>query len=202
MLTISVLLGICILPVHAAEKQRDWRTGVILESREEQSTLAWGSILNQRTALVNRRVYAIGSAGKEYLVTGFSGRGKQVLTAGMNVRLAVEANTMYLLLGTREYRLYILQENLVPLPTTPPRPESTPATSSSDTSDSQSVGALDNDAVVKMVVGGLKEETIIQVIEARLGKYVLDADALQALKAAGVSPHVLAAMSAKMNSPR
>jgi len=61
---------------------------------------------------------------------------------------------------------------------------------------------LDNDAVVKMIVGGLKEETVISVIEARSGKYVLVPDAMSALKAAGVPQSVIAAMSAKMSAQR
>jgi hypothetical protein len=61
---------------------------------------------------------------------------------------------------------------------------------------------LDNDAVVKMVVGGLKEETVISVIEARSGRYVLVPDAMSALKAAGVPQNVIAAMSAKMSTRR
>ena len=62
--------------------------------------------------------------------------------------------------------------------------------------------ALDNDAVVKMVVGGLKEETVISVIEARSGRYVLVPDAMSALKAAGVPQNVIAAMSAKISTRR
>jgi hypothetical protein len=58
--------------------------------------------------------------------------------------------------------------------------------------------ALDNDAIVKMVVGGLKEDTVVSVIQARAGKYALDSKALQGLKAAGVPPSVIAAMTAKM----
>jgi hypothetical protein len=61
---------------------------------------------------------------------------------------------------------------------------------------------LDNDAIVKMVVGGLKEDTIVSVIKARPGKYALGPDALAALKAAGVPPSVIAAMSAKMQPQR
>jgi hypothetical protein len=61
---------------------------------------------------------------------------------------------------------------------------------------------LDNDAVVKMILGGLKEDTVIRVIEARPGKYSLTPDALLGLKAAGVPQSVLTAMSAKMQAQR
>ena len=57
---------------------------------------------------------------------------------------------------------------------------------------------LDNDAIVKMTLGGLKEETIVKVIEARPGNYVLTPASLAALKAAGVPQGVIAAMTAKM----
>jgi len=46
---------------------------------------------------------------------------------------------------------------------------------------------------------GLKEGTVIRVIEARSGNYVLIPDAVSALKAAGVPQSVITAMSAKMN---
>jgi hypothetical protein len=59
-------------------------------------------------------------------------------------------------------------------------------------------GGLDNDAIVKMALGGLKEETIVKVIEARPGNYVLTPESLAALKAAGVPQGAVAAMTAKM----
>ena len=79
----------------------------------------------------------------------------------------------------------------------PSRPDATVGTSAVEAGES-----LDNDAVVKMVVGGLKEDTVIRVIEARSGKYVLVPDAVLALKAAGVPQSVIAAMSDKMNARR
>jgi hypothetical protein len=53
-----------------------------------------------------------------------------------------------------------------------------------------------------MIVGGLKEDTVVSVIQARPGKYALSADALGALKAAGVPQSVIAAMTAKMPTQR
>jgi hypothetical protein len=58
--------------------------------------------------------------------------------------------------------------------------------------------ALDDDAIVKMALGGLKGETIVKVIEARPGNYLLTPESLAALKAAGVPQGVIAAMTAKM----
>jgi len=57
--------------------------------------------------------------------------------------------------------------------------------------------ALNNDAVVKMVKAGLGEDVIVGMINSQPGKYTLDADHLIALKGAGVSDKVLAAMVAK-----
>jgi len=41
--------------------------------------------------------------------------------------------------------------------------------------------ALDNDAIVKMIVGGLKHDTVVGVIQARPRQYTLTPDALLAL---------------------
>jgi len=187
-----VVLLICGLPVIAAEKRRDWQTGQILETRVEQSTLAWGSILHQKTALVDRELHTIASADKNYLVTGQIGRGKQAAVVGMSVRFAVEGKTMFISIADKEYRLRVLEESVAPRSLDSPPPNEAVA----KTADAGE--PLDNDAVVKMVVGGLKEETVIRVIEARHGKFALAPDAVLALKAAGVSPSVIGAMAAKM----
>jgi hypothetical protein len=79
----------------------------------------------------------------------------------------------------------------------PNRADGTAGTSAVETGES-----LDNDAIVKMIVGGLREETVIRVIEARSGKCLLVPDAVLALKAAGVPQGVIAAMSAKMSTLR
>lgn len=68
------------------------------------------------------------------------------------------------------------------------------------TSAAQAGASLDNDSVVRMIVGGLKEDTVIRVIKARSRKYVLAPDAVLALKAAGVPQGVITAMSAKMSA--
>ena len=60
--------------------------------------------------------------------------------------------------------------------------------------------ALDNDAVIKMVKAGLTDDVIVSSISTQPGTYVLDADHLIALKAAGVSGTVMSAMIAK-NAP-
>jgi hypothetical protein len=80
--------------------------------------------------------------------------------------------------------------------------ESTRPDAAERTSAAGAADMLDNDAVVKMIVGGLKEATVIRVIEARPGDYVLIPDAVSALKAAGVPQSVIAAMSARMSTQR
>ena len=202
MQTKGLVLFICIVPAFAAESKRDWHTGQILESRVEQTTRAWGSILNQKTAIVSREVYAIESGDYDYLVAGpVTGR-KGSLTAGTTIRFAVEGKTMFVLTAGKEHRLAVEQVRMAPArdgeQTQPSRTEATvPLPSEKPMADSE---ALDNDAVVKMTVGGLKEDTVIRVIEARPGQYALGPDAVSALKAARVPRRVIDAMSVKMNA--
>jgi hypothetical protein len=197
-----LVVVICIVPAVSSENKRDWQTGQIIETRVEQTTRAWGSILNQKTALIARQVYSIESADRDFLVAGpVTGR-KGALNAGMTVRFAVEGKTMFILAAGKEYRLAVDQVRMAP-----PRNGDTPQPAGPESASSAPIEKpaseaeqLDNDAVVKMIVGGLKEDTVIRVIEARPGKFALGPDALQALRAAGVPQNVIAAMSAKMST--
>jgi hypothetical protein len=56
---------------------------------------------------------------------------------------------------------------------------------------------MNNDSVVKMVKAGLGDDLIIQTIDTQPGKYLTDADSLVALKTAGLSDRVIAAMMNK-----
>jgi hypothetical protein len=56
---------------------------------------------------------------------------------------------------------------------------------------------LDNDGVVKMVIAGFKEDTIISVIGRRPGRYSVSNDSVAALRTAGVPESVIAAMAEK-----
>ena len=56
---------------------------------------------------------------------------------------------------------------------------------------------IDNEGVIKLVKSGMTEDMIISVIQQQPGSYVLGADDLVALKAAGVSEKIIAAMLAK-----
>jgi len=83
-----------------------------------------------------------------------------------------------------------------PRPSVPPNP---PAAAAGGAPGEALVQPLDNDAVVKMILAGLKEDTVIRVIQTRPGKYVLTPDALAGLKAAGVPQSVVSAMTAAMS---
>jgi hypothetical protein len=181
-------LQLCLQKSFAAEKSRDWQMGQIVESGANQNT--------------DPRVHTIASKDKTYVVRGSIGDRDQALAAGASVRFAVEGKTMFVSMEGKEYRLYLLGERLASPP--PTVPDAKPAVQNPPrvvrTSSVQESETLDNDAVVKMVVGGLKDDTVVRVIEARPGKYTLTPDALTGLKAAGVSETVIAAMAAKMSA--
>ncbi len=184
-------LKLCQSGLTAAEKNRDWKTGQIVESDQTSAAL-----------------HTIASADRNYLVRGTIGSGEQDLAVGTTVRFAVEGKTMFISLAGKEYRLYVLGERVAApndrglpppnvtaakpaLQAVKPAPEAAkPAPEAGE--------SLDNDAIVKMILGGLKEDTVVRVIETRPGKYTLTKDALLGLTAAGVPKSVIAAMSAKM----
>jgi hypothetical protein len=60
---------------------------------------------------------------------------------------------------------------------------------------------LNNDSVIKLVKGGLSDDLIVSAIQAKAGTYDTSTDGLIALKAAGVSDKVVAAMMAKDAAP-
>jgi hypothetical protein len=178
-----------------AEKNRDWQMGQVVESK----------------AQADPRIHAIAAATRTYVVRGSIEEG---LAVGTTVRFAVQGTTMFLSIAGNEYKLSVLGATVRSAPPTPlaaPSPAApaaipAPVITSAPKADNPPVKAseppLDNDAVVKMIVGGLKEDTVLSVIEARPGKYALAPDALAALRAAGVPQRVIAAMSAKMGAPR
>ncbi|HEY6340590.1 MAG TPA: hypothetical protein VIY49_03785 [Bryobacteraceae bacterium] len=206
----------------AAEKNREWQTGQVVEPKGRS----------------NARAHAIAGADKIYFVRGNLGDAEDGLAVGAMVRFAVQGSNMFLSIGGKEYRVSILGTTLKPAsqntagaagpsasgaasgaitgaaspeqsPTQAPvQKESEPSAPAEARPPAQQAAAktpeppldppLDNDAIVKMALGGLKEETIVQVIEARPGNYVLTPESLAALKAAGVPQGVIAAMTAKM----
>ena len=198
------------LPLLAAEKNREWQTGQVVEPKGRS----------------NARTHAIAGADKIYFIRGASGDAEDELAVGASVRFAVQGSNMFLSIGGKEYRLSILGTTLKPASAntsvapgtsaggattgaaspaqTPAQKESEPSPPAGARLPVQPAAAktpeppLDNDAIVKMAIGGLKEETIVKVIEARPGDYVLTPESLAALKAAGVPQGVIAAMTAKM----
>ena len=61
--------------------------------------------------------------------------------------------------------------------------------------------ALTNDAIMKMTKAGLGDDLILSSIKAQPGQFSTGADDLIALKTAGVSDKVIAAMMGKGDSP-
>ncbi|CAN5526686.1 hypothetical protein BH10ACI4_BH10ACI4_23650 [soil metagenome] len=57
---------------------------------------------------------------------------------------------------------------------------------------------LTNDSIVRMVKAGLGDDLILQTIAAQPGRYTTDADALVALKGAGVSDRIISGMVNKV----
>jgi hypothetical protein len=199
------------LQLAAAEKNRDWKTGQVVESDETTAAL-----------------HTIAATDRNYLVRGAIGNGDQDLAVGATVRFAIEGKTMFISLAGKEYRLYVLGERVAapkdaalppaqappaqlppaPAPKSPPPPPSATAAIPAPAAvkpppeavkpPAEASELLDNDAIVKMILGGLKEDTVVRVIETRPGRYILTKDALLGLRAAGVPQSVIAAMSAKM----
>jgi hypothetical protein len=56
---------------------------------------------------------------------------------------------------------------------------------------------MNNDSVLRMAKAGLGEDLILQTINTQPGKYLTDSDALVALKTAGLSDRIIAAMMNK-----
>jgi len=65
------------------------------------------------------------------------------------------------------------------------------------TSPPPKTATMNNDSVIRMAKAGLGEDLIIQTINTQPGKYLTDADALVALKTAGLSDRVITAMMNK-----
>jgi hypothetical protein len=193
--------------LFAAEKSRNWQTGQVVESKVQ----------------TDPRIHAIAGVDKTYLVRGSIGGEENEPAVGATVRFAVEGKTMFLSIAGNEYRVAVLGATVRTAPRSPaaspavtpvqavtPAQPATPAQKATASPVPIAVAEkppakaseppLDNDAVVKMIVGGLKEDTVVSVIEARPGKYTLAPDALAALRAAGVPQRVITAMSAKMSA--
>ena len=188
------------VPLIAAEKHHTWQTGQVLEASVEQKTLAFGPLLRQRTAIVDREVYSIQAPDEDYLVTRPITRGRGALTAGMSVQFAIEAKTMFVLISGKEYRFDVLRVSTASQKVN--SPQSNAPTADINAVSVSSMEPLDNDAIVKMILAGLKEDTLIRVVELHPAKYVLTLDAVLGLKAAGVSQSVIDAMSRRMSDKR
>jgi hypothetical protein len=61
--------------------------------------------------------------------------------------------------------------------------------------------SLTNDSVIKLMKAGLSEDLIVQTVNSQPGKYLLGADDIVALKNAGVSDKIIAAMLKRNENP-
>jgi hypothetical protein len=77
-----------------------------------------------------------------------------------------------------------------------------PAQGSAQEKSKPSPQSLSNSSIVKLVQAGLGEDTIISLVDAQPGHYSLGVDDIVALKKAGVSDKVIAAMLNKTTSAR
>jgi hypothetical protein len=188
------------LDCPGASKITSWETGKVLDA-------TFGAASRSTTsALYNAyEEYAIESDVFIYLTRERlrSERSKPaLLTINGTVKFHVDGRKLVILDNEGKEHETIIVKQVSKAQNADSRPSPDAAVSRVGASAVEADGPLDNDAIVRMVVGGLKEDTVIGVIEARSGKYVLAPDALLALKAAGVPQGVVAAMSAKMKANR
>lgn len=196
----------------AASKITSWEIGKVLDADREQQLVGTAERSSTYGAATHSTTSALYNAYEEYAIESDeflyltrehlqSVRSKPaLLTINGPVKFHVDGRKLVILDNEgKEHKTTIVKQVSKAQNTQlqPSHPDTTIGTSSAAPGES-----LDNDAVVKMIVGGLKEDTVIRVIEARSGKYVLLPDAVLALKAAGVPQSVIAAMSAKMSARR
>ncbi len=99
----------------AAEKNRDWQMGQVVESK----------------AQADPRIHAIAAATRTYVVRGSIEEG---LAVGTTVRFAVQGSTMFLSIAGNEYKFAVLGATVRSAPPTPlaaPSPAVAPADNSS-----------------------------------------------------------------------
>ena len=226
-----VICGLQGLALPGAEKSRSWQTGQIVESKATVGPQVHTIAANGKNYLVrgsfgsDEQEPAVGASVR----FAVEGKSMFISTAGKEYRLYVLGETVA---APRDpasppppvpqpvAQQPVVQQPVASAPAVPqpvvtqpqtPRPPivadkpvavvpDKPAAAASPVAVTSI--ALDNDAIVKMIVGGLKEDTVVTVIEARPGKYTLTRDALLALRAAGVRQSVITAMSAKMKAAR
>jgi hypothetical protein len=206
------LLLLTVSECSAASEIRSWEIGKVVDANRKQELVgttehssAYGPASRSTTSALydTYEEYTIESDGFMYLTRERlrSERSKSALiTINGPVKFHVDGRKLVILDNEgKEHATTIIKQvsKTQSTESQPNRPDATVATSAVGAGES-----LDNDAIVRMIVGGLKEDTVIRVIDARAGKYILVPDAVVALKAAGVPQSVIAAMSAKMTVQR
>jgi hypothetical protein len=205
---------LCLTLLMAAEKNREWQIGQVVEPKGRSNArihaiagpdkiyFVRGSLGDAEDGFVvgaTARFAVQGSnmflsiGGKEYRLSIL---GTTLKPASANAAVAAGVSASAATTGSAS-------PGQIPAPA-PAQKESEPPAPAAAPLSAQPAAAktpeppLDNDAIVKMAIGGLQEETIVKVIEARPGNYVLTPESLAALKAAGVPQGAIAAMTAKM----
>ena len=222
MRNVWLALAIFVSSLIAAEKSRDWQTGQVIESKADTDPRVHAIAGVNKTYFVrwsiggDEDVLAVGATVR-YAVQGttmflsIAGNEYRLSVLGATVRTAprTPAAAASPVAGSpvvtspsaaAPAATPAPKQPQVPPPSPPPSPGPPPTPAAVPAPAKAGEPPLDNDAVVKMIVGGLKEDTVVSVIQARPGKYALAPDALEALRAAGVPQRVIAAMSAKMSS--
>jgi hypothetical protein len=198
----------------AASKITSWEIGRVLDAERRQELVGTAEHSSTFGATSRSTTSALYNAYEEYAIESDtfiylarerlrSERSKPaLLTINGTVKFHVDGRKLVILDNEGKEHETIIVKQVSKAQNADSRPSPDAAVSRVGASAVEADGPLDNDAIVRMVVGGLKEDTVIGVIEARSGKYVLAPDALLALKAAGVPQGVVAAMSAKMKANR
>jgi hypothetical protein len=214
--------ALCLAFLMAAEKNREWQTGQVVEPKgrsnarvhaiagsdkiyfirgalgDAEDALAVGATV--RFAVQGSNMF-LSIGGKEYRLSIL---GTTLKPASANAVVAAGPSSSGATTGAASPPPVPAQKESQPPAQTPVQKESAPPAPAAAPPSAQQPAAktteppLDNDAIVKMAIGGLQEETIVKVVEARPGNYVLTPESLAALKAAGVPQGVIAAMTAKM----
>ena len=208
-------LIICTLPIIAAEQKRDWQSGQVVESKAQvdprihtiaaadKNYFVRGTPAGTEDALVVGATVRFAVEGTTMFVS-VSGKEYRLSVMGATVRTSSAPVTPPPPTAAAAQKAPVAPPAapaaraapVAPPPPTAAAVQAAPVQKPANPSEL----VLDNDAIVKMTIGGLKEDTVISVIQARRGQYVLSSDATLALKAAGVPQSIIDAMSAKMKT--
>ena len=196
MAAVSVLLSMA----NAAEKSRDWQTGMVLDS--QRASYYRGTFNNANTSVSGDQASTTGTQTAVYAVyENFTIEGPMYvyaaqerlrfkwnkaanLTVNAPVKFAVEKRKLYVIDNDgKEHEMEITKQVATP---THPIAQAAP---------SQAGPALTNGDILKLKAAGLSDALIVGKIEASSGSgYHLGVDDLLSLKQQGLSDVVVGAM--------